>query len=153
MKRILFISVFLIIAPPGIAVTAEFDFTEQVSEKRYANYISKIRCLVCQNESLGSSRAELAVDLRQQIFKMMSDGKSDQQISTFLIERYGDFILYQPPLKASTLVLWFAPFLLLGALLFMLLQRIKKMQITQPTQLTTEQKKHARRVLNSDGEQ
>ncbi len=150
--RIFLFCVALLVSPLTLAVTAEFEFNKQVSERRYSNYISKIRCLVCQNESLGSSRAELAIDLRRQIFKMMNDGKTNQQISTFLIERYGDFILYQPPLKKSTLVLWLGPFLLIAALLFALLRRIKRMQHATQPELTAEQKETARRILNSDGE-
>ena len=74
-----------------------------------------LRCLVCQNQTLADSQADLAVDLRNQITAMVKAGKTDQEVVNFLVERYGDFVLYRPPLKATTYVLWFSPF---AALLF-----------------------------------
>ena len=150
--RIFILSAGLLLSPILLAVTEEFQFDENVSEQRYSSYIVKIRCLVCQNESLGSSRSELAVDLRRQIYNLMSDGKTNQQISTYLIERYGDFILYQPPLKKSTLLLWLGPFFLVGCLLFGLLRRIHKMPQDTAAKLTTEQKIRARSILENSGE-
>jgi len=85
-------------------------------EARLLKLSEELRCLVCQNESLASSRAELADDLRREVRSLLSEGKSDQQVKNFLVERYGDFVLYRPELKPSTWLLWFGPFvLLLGA--------------------------------------
>lgn len=137
----------LIISLPLFAVTTEFEFGERVNEQRYLSYISKIRCLVCQNESLGSSRSDLAIDLRTEIYNLMLQGQSNQQIDDFLVARYGDFILYQPPVKSSTLMLWFGPFLLLFALLTLLLLRIKKMKKT-PVELSASEQRQARELLN-----
>ncbi len=142
------IAILLPLSSQLFAVTTEFDFNEQVSERRYLSYINKIRCLVCQNESLGSSRSELAIDLRREIFQLMDQGQSDQQISAFLVARYGDFILYQPPVKNSTLMLWFGPALLLMALLVMLLIRIKRMK-EEPKLLSAADQKLASNLLNS----
>ncbi|MBD0324981.1 MAG: cytochrome c-type biogenesis protein CcmH, partial [Pyrinomonadaceae bacterium] len=74
-----------------------------------------LRCLVCQNETLAGSHAPLAVDLRQQIREQMKAGKSDKEIIAFMTERYGDFVLFRPPVKTTTYLLWFGPFLLLAA--------------------------------------
>jgi len=133
-----------------MAVTAEFNFNENVTEQRYLKFISKIRCLLCQNESLGSSRADLAVDLRRQIFQMMEDGQSNQEISAYLIDRYGDFILYQPPLKKSTLLLWFGPFILVGFLLWLLINRVKHLQTKPPKTLSDDDKTKARQLLDKN---
>jgi cytochrome c-type biogenesis protein CcmH len=84
---------------------------EQV-ERRLAAIASELRCLVCQNESIAGSRADLAVDLRRQIHEQIQAGRSDDQIMTYMVERYGDFVRYLPPLKATTLVLWFGPAIL-----------------------------------------
>jgi cytochrome c-type biogenesis protein CcmH len=96
-------------------------------EARLVAIADELRCLVCQNESLASSHAELAEALRNEVRKLIREGKSDAEIKQFLVARYGDFVLYQPPLKASTMLLWFGPALLfvlgLGALLFALRRR------------------------------
>src|SRR5690554_6083039 len=83
------------------------------AEKRMLDIAGELRCLVCQNESIAASRAELAVDLRQQIREQIEAGKSDAEIRAYMVDRYGDFILYRTPLKATTLLLWFGPMLLL----------------------------------------
>ena len=75
----------------------------------------ELRCLVCQNESLAASRADLAQDLRREIREQIGQGRSDQEILDFMVGRYGDFVRYRPPLKGTTLFLWFGPFLLLAA--------------------------------------
>jgi len=82
-------------------------------EKRLIHISEELRCLVCQNESLASSRAELANDLREEVRKLIRDNKSDSQIKEYLVTRYGDFVLYKPPFKPLTWPLWFGPFLLL----------------------------------------
>ena len=88
-----------------------FDSPEQ--QERFNSLTSKLRCLVCQNQNLADSDAPLAHDLRDEVFKMMQAGQSDEEIKSFLVERYGDFVLYLPPVKGNTLVLWLAPALLL----------------------------------------
>lgn len=83
------------------------------SEERMLGIAAELRCLVCQNESIAASRADFAVDIRKLIRGQIEAGKSDAKIQTYLVTRYGDFILYRPPLKATTLLLWFGPMLLL----------------------------------------
>ena len=75
----------------------------------------ELRCLVCQNQSLADSHAPLALDLRQQIHQQLAQGQSEKQVVDFMVQRYGDFVLYEPPLNASTALLWFGPLLLLAA--------------------------------------
>ncbi len=82
-------------------------------EARLVVIAEELRCLVCQNESLSSSHAELAEDLRREVRKLIRENKTDAEIKTYLVERYGDFVLYKPPLKPLTWPLWFGPFLLL----------------------------------------
>lgn len=88
---------------------------DPVVEKRMVHISEELRCLVCQNESLASSRAELATDLREEVRSLIRQGKSDTQIKEYLVTRYGDFVLYRPEVKALTWILWFGPFLLLLA--------------------------------------
>ena len=88
---------------------------DEAVEKRLVAISEELRCLVCQNESLSGSRAELAVDLRRQIREQIKAGKSDSDILEYMVARYGDFVRYRPPLKLTTILLWFGPFLLLAA--------------------------------------
>lgn len=90
-------------------------FENQAQRERFQQLTSEIRCMVCQNESLADSSADLARDLRLQIFQMMRDGKSNDQIKQYLVARYSDFVLYQPPLKPKTWLLWFGPALIVLA--------------------------------------
>ena len=87
---------------------------DPVLEKRVMALAENLRCLVCQNETLAGSHADLALDLRQQIREQMQAGKSDEQIIAFMTERYGDFVLFKPPVKLTTYLLWFGPFALLA---------------------------------------
>jgi len=96
----------------GEAVPAAAD---PVLEARMARITAELRCLVCQNQTIADSQSGLATDLRQQVREMLQRGDSEQQIIEFMTARYGDFVLYRPPVRSSTLLLWFGPALLLVA--------------------------------------
>lgn len=99
---------------------------DPVVEQRLAVIAEELRCLVCQNESLAGSRADLAMDLRREVRQLIKQGKSDHEIKDFLVARYGDFVLYRPPMKSTTWLLWFGPALLLVgglAVLILVLRR------------------------------
>ena len=87
---------------------------DPVTEQRLISISEEMRCLVCQNESLAGSRSDLANDLRREIRTLISEGKTDDQIRSFMVERYGDFVLYRPPVKPVTWLLWIGPFVILG---------------------------------------
>ena len=108
----------------------------------------QLRCLVCQNETLADSRADLAEDLRRQIREQMKAGKSDQEIVAFLTQRYGDFVLYKPPVKATTYLLWFGPFVfLLGGTLLLYRYVKHRREIIQDQPLTAAEHKRAEELL------
>ena len=121
---------------------------DPVAEKRLVAISTELRCLVCQNESLAGSQAELAVDLRREIRGMIQEGKSDNEIMDFMVNRYGDFVRYRPPLKGTTLLLWFGPVLLfvggLGGLFFFLRRRSRAIQ---DTPLSAKEQREAERLL------
>ena len=127
---------------------------DEATEKRLVAISSELRCLVCQNESLSGSHAELANDLRREIRTLITDGKSDNEIMDFMVSRYGDFVRYRPPLKATTLLLWFGPGLLLvgglGALVLYLRRRDKAL-VEAP--LSPEEQRQAERLLNAEDSQ
>jgi len=122
---------------------------DEATEKRLVAISTELRCLVCQNESLSGSHAELANDLRREIRTLIQQGKSDAEIMDFMVSRYGDFVRYRPPLKGTTLLLWFGPGLLLvgglGALLIYLRRRSKAIN---DSPLSTEEQQQAERLLN-----
>lgn len=99
----------------AFAQTARPLAEDEAAERRLNAIAEELRCLVCQNESLAGSRADLAQDLRRQIREQITLGKSDDEILAYMTDRYGDFVRYRPPLKGTTVVLWIGPFVLLGA--------------------------------------
>lgn len=118
------ILMFCVVAP-AFAIDP-LPFKDAAQRQRFQHLTSQLRCMVCQNESLDASNADLAKDLRHQIFDMMQQGKSDEQIKQYLVARYSDFVLYDPPLKTSTVLLWFGPAALVlagGIVVLVLLRR------------------------------
>lgn len=127
-------------------------FDDPQQEQQYKKLIHELRCLVCQNQNLADSNAELAQDLRQEIYEMIQAGASNQEIIDFMVNRYGDFVLYRPPFKKSTAFLWIGPFLiLLGGLLTLLLFIRKHRQATAP-ELDAEARSRARQMLTDNDE-
>ena len=96
------------------AADTPFTFKDATEEARYQQLIAELRCLVCQNQSLADSHADLAQDLRAEVYRMVDAGQDNRQIVDFLVARYGEFVLYRPPVSALTLALWFGPLLLLA---------------------------------------
>ena len=118
--------VYLILGNFTYANDEPVVFENKNLEGRYYLLIEEIRCLVCQNQSLADSNAPLAQDLRNEVFKMIEKNKNNAEIMDFLVKRYGDFVLYRPPLKKNTLLLWFGPFLFLVIGFFVAVFVIKK---------------------------
>lgn len=98
---------------------------DPVLEKKVITLSNELRCLVCQNQTIADSNAELAVDLRNQVRKQLSEGKSDREILDYMVQRYGEFVLYRPPFNYKTVLLWAGPFVLLLIAMFMLIQQIR----------------------------
>lgn len=132
----------------------KFNTPEQ--EVTYKVLIEELRCLVCQNQTIADSNAELAKDLRRQVFEMLQQGKSKDQIAEFMTQRYGDFVLYNPPFKIKTGLLWIGPivFLIIGLVMLFLFSRGKKS--TKNIKLTDDElQKRAKikNLLSSEGEE
>ena len=148
MKRIaLLISLVICFATVALAKEAKPAEDPQI-EQRMRALTEQLRCLVCQNETLADSRADLAEDLRKEIREQMKAGKSDREIIAFLTQRYGDFVLYKPPVKSTTYLLWFGPFVLLFAgtgVLYRYLKRRRELIDDKP--LTADERKRAEEIL------
>lgn len=128
MKRaLLLLALALWLLPLALSAKEAEPLAEDPAlEKRVMALAENLRCLVCQNESLAGSHAPLAVDLRQQIREQMKAGRSDEEIVAYMTDRYGDFVLFRPPVKTTTYLLWFGPFLLLAAGIMVQLFYLKK---------------------------
>lgn len=107
------------------AVTASYPFDDPEKEIIYKNLINELRCLVCQNQTLADSNADLAVDLRQKTYDMIKDGRSKDDVIDYMVQRYGGFILYNPPLNKMTWLLWIGPFVILGGAIIALIFYIR----------------------------
>lgn len=133
MKRLVFL--LLLLAAPAFAAPAPGTFADPAMEARARALQRQLRCLVCQGESIDESGATLAADLRHLVRQQIADGRSDAQIKAYLVARYGDFILMQPPLQADTFILWVAPFVVLlgaGGVAFWAIRRAKPSTDEQP---------------------
>ncbi|MDD2929930.1 MAG: cytochrome c-type biogenesis protein CcmH [Sideroxydans sp.] len=150
MKKIL-ILLFCLLPTFAFAGEAQDMAEDPVLEKRMIGLADKLRCLVCQNESLASSHAELAEDLRREVREQMQKGLTDDEIVDYLVSRYGDFVLYDPPMKSYTMLLWFGPFaLLLVAGLGLLFQLRKRRETVPEATLTPEAHQRAAALLNEE---
>lgn len=147
------IAVFLLaLAPlcakPNEAVPTDLD---RVQQKRAVELAENLRCLVCQNQTIADSNAELAQDLRRQVREQIAQGRSDKEIVAFMVQRYGDFVLYNPPVKATTLLLWFGPGLLLLAGIVILFRNVRvRRKTAAPAALSVEEHDRAKDLLGED---
>jgi len=129
-------------------VIREFDSPEQ--ERRYQVLIDELRCLVCQNQNLADSNADLAQDLRNRTYKMIRQGRSDDEILDYMVARYGDFVLYKPPVKAATLLLWYGPIVILLAALFMFWRSSRRKSDVSLAALSDSQRRKVKQQLLDD---
>ena len=127
-------------------VILSFDSPEQ--EQRYSSLIDELRCMVCQNQNIADSNAELAEDLRNRTYEMIRTGASDDEIISYMVERYGDFVLYRPPVKSSTLLLWYGPVLLLVIAVYAVWRNIRRKSQASPAQISDSQRRKIRRLLD-----
>jgi cytochrome c-type biogenesis protein CcmH len=104
----------------ALFASTQYPFADPKQEAQFTHLLKNLRCLVCQNQDLADSNASLAIDLRHKVYELVRDGQSDDEISDYLTARYGDFILFKPPVKTITALLWFGPFafLIIGVVVF-----------------------------------
>jgi len=150
MKRwLLVLSIFLLPLVAG-AEEAKPLAEDPVLEQRMIKLSEDLRCLVCQNESLAGSHADLAQDLRREIREQMRSGKNDEQVIEYLTQRYGDFVLYKPPVKPLTWLLWFGPFLLLGGAVVGLVVYLKRRGAKVDDTLSDEERQRVAALLDDE---
>ena len=125
MKRLVLLVIFSFWFAPLQAAIEAYQFDSPEMEADYNQLIDELRCLVCQNQNLSGSDADLARDLRRETYQMLQQGKSQQEVVDFMVARYGDFVLYRPQFKTSTYLLWLGPFLLLVLVLYLVVRRLR----------------------------
>ncbi len=117
--------VMLLLALPAQAAIEAYEFADARQEADFNRLVKELRCLVCQNQNLADSDADLARDLRHETYAMLREGKTPDQVIEFMVARYGDFVLYRPQFKSSTWLLWLGPFALLGVVLVFVVKRLR----------------------------
>jgi cytochrome c-type biogenesis protein CcmH len=143
---------WLAVTMPVVANEAKPMSNDPVLEARVMVIAEELRCLVCQNETIAASHADLAVDLRSQIRIKLTQGQSSQQILDFMVARYGDFVLYRPPLKASTVLLWVGPFALLLLAAGVLVLNIRRHRgVATGSSMTDAEQRRAQQLLDQEG--
>lgn len=153
--HILLASLLFALAPSNVAAAPEtlreFDSPEQ--RQQYHQLLQELRCLVCQNESLASSGAGLADDLRNEVYRLyVIEDRSREETIGFLTDRYGDFVLYRPPMRPDTWLLWFGPLLMLALGAAVLITVIRRRRRAAPVELEPEERERAERLLRGEGD-
>ncbi len=151
MIKRLFILMLLLAAGAGWAKDAAPLADDPVVEQRLIAISDEMRCLVCQNESLSGSRSELAQDLRRELRNQIRQGRTDAEIRDFMVSRYGDFVLYRPPVKPTTIALWAGPFVLMVAGVIVLLVYLRRRnRALDRNELTEDESRRAQALLQGD---
>jgi len=128
----------------------EFTFDDPAKQREFRDLIEEIRCLVCQNESLAASQADLAQDLRMEVYKMLQSGKTREEVVEFLVSRYGDFVLYEPPLRPSTYLIWFGPVALVAIGSFVLFSTLRSKRKAPEKDLSNDDRDRLAALLASE---
>lgn len=137
---------FVTAAALALALSSHAQSRQEPEVEKRVNAISQeLRCLVCQNQTIADSQSDLAVDLRRQVREMVNEGRSDKQIVQYMTERYGDFVVYRPPLEIRTVLLWFGPVALLAGSIVLLIRRIRRMEPGPP--LSQADRERAKQLL------
>jgi len=150
MKSISIVLLFVSLSFVSISQAYEIDtyeFENKEQSELYGKMIKELRCLVCQNNNLADSNSELAQDLRRQTFELVNKGLDEQGIIDYMVKRYGDFVLYRPQMKSTTIILWVGPFILLLLGVVVLLRMIRRRNLESDEAFSEENKKAATDLL------
>jgi cytochrome c-type biogenesis protein CcmH len=150
-SRGLLLLLFLVMGSSAVARIDTYQFADPQQEVLYLELTQELRCLVCQNQNIADSNAELAKDLRRKTYEMVKKGQDKDQIVDFMVKRYGDFVMYKPPFKASTIILWLGPVIIFVLGLVVLIRIIRRRPTTTEPLLTDEQRRRAEKMLGDEG--
>ena len=145
-----FLFLILCLSLNAAYASVEFrQFEKAELEERYNVLVDELRCLVCQNQNLKASNSDLAKDMRDKVYNMIDAGKTNKEIVDYMVERYGDFVLYKPPFKASTLFLWLGPLVFLVIAIITIIKLVGKRNHSGSVELSDEEHKRAQALLNN----
>lgn len=151
MRRLILTMLLLLASASASAVIESYNFETPQQEEDYKDLIAELRCLVCQNQNLADSDAELAQDLRKQVHEMITEqGAGKQEIVDYMVQRYGDFVLYRPPLKGNTLLLWGGPMILMLIGMFVALRIIRATSKAQQPEIDSAELSEVKKILESE---
>ena len=137
--RMLLLVMVIMVAPVHAGPVVTYQFASEEQETLFNKLSNELRCLVCQNQSIADSNADLARDLRDEIYGMLQQGKGEAEIIDFMVARYGDFVLYRPPMKPMTWALWFGPAIALVVGFFVVVRIVKKQKQAVAADISTEE--------------
>lgn len=126
------------------------DFTSPEHERRYRSLVEELRCLVCQNQNIADSNADLASDLRREVYRMVEDGQGAEEIAGFMVARYGEFVLYRPAVRGETLLLWAGPFVLVAVGSAALFVRLRRRRREPAAPMSEKTRAHLRRIIETE---
>ena len=152
MRLIVLFAMAVMIIPVQASTIEAYPFETKEQEEQYKILIEELRCLVCQNQNLADSNAELAQDMRRKTYELVSAGKSKQEVAEYMVQRYGDFVLYKPPMQTNTLLLWIGPFIIFLTGLIVLVRFVRRKPAEGDTELTQEERARAEQLLSEGGE-
>ncbi len=152
MRVIMFLLMAMLLAPVYAAPVVTYDFASEEQEALFNKLSNELRCLVCQNQAIADSNADLAKDLRDEIFSMLQQGMSEEEIIEFMVQRYGDFVLYNPPLKPLTWLLWFGPAFALLAGFYFVIRIISRQKKAAVADMSSEEMERLK-VLQSEAQE
>ncbi len=150
MRRLLPLLLVLLLPVIATAAIEVNRFEDPAKEAIFKQLIEELRCLVCQNQNLAASNAELAQDMRRKTYQMVQAGSSHTEVVDFMVKRYGDFVLYRPPFNLSTFLLWVGPFIILGGGILLLIILIKGRNKSAAIELNDSDLKRARNLLGEE---
>ena len=147
-------ALLLALSLPAMAVVELYEFDSEVDRIRYQSFIDELRCPKCQNQNLAGSDSPIASDLRRELYRLLEEGKSDQEIVDFMVARYGDYVLYRPQVKSTTYLLWGMPMVLVGfgILVIALVMRGRRKSASSAEALTAEQQQKLDQLLHKDSQ-
>ncbi|OOZ37333.1 cytochrome c-type biogenesis protein [Solemya velesiana gill symbiont] len=149
MRRFL-LSIMLALPLQVFAAIDAYHFDDPEKEARFQVLIEELRCLVCQNQNLADSNAELAQDMRKLTYEMVQRGSSNEEIVTYMVQRYGDFVMYRPPVQSNTLMLWVGPFIIMGIGLVILIVFVRSRASAPAEDIPEADLERAERLLNQN---
>jgi cytochrome c-type biogenesis protein CcmH len=151
-RVMLFIAMAFVLAPVFAGPVVTYDFASEEQEALFNKLSNELRCLVCQNQAISDSNADLARDLRDEIYGMLQQGKTETEIVDFMVARYGDFVLYRPPMKPMTYVLWFGPAMALAVGFFVVVRIVRKQKRAAAQEISAEDVERLKALQSEAGQ-